>query len=81
MNLSEEKISLLDYFQRCEILGSNLVTVVRHFQYRVEVFFGEIILILSGILSNVKYYAARVEFQVRGSPYIQFLMGLESPKH
>ena len=64
MNLFEEQISLLDYFQRCKILNSNPVTVVRHFQYRVEVFFWETVLISSGPLSNVKYYAIRVEFQV-----------------
>ena len=40
----DEKNSEIDYFQKCEILNSNPVLVARHFQYRVETFFKEIIL-------------------------------------
>ena len=66
MNFSGEQISSLDSFQGCKILNSNPVTVLRQFQNQVEVSFQEIILISSGLLSNEKYYAIRVEFQVRG---------------
>lgn len=34
----------LDYFQRCNILNQNPVLTTRHFQYRVENFFKEILL-------------------------------------
>ena len=40
----------------------------RYFQYKVEVFFREII--LDGPLGKTKYYAIRTEFQERGSPYV-----------
>ena len=44
----------------------------RHLKYRVEVFFKEII--IDGPLGKVKYYEIRVEFQFRGSPYIQSIL-------
>ena len=69
LQMAAEEIAGRDYFTRCKFLNDNPVTVVRHFQYRVEVFFREVIL-NSGPLSNVKHYAIRAEFQVRGSPHI-----------
>ena len=67
--MAAEEIASMDYFTRCQFLNDNPVAVVRHFQYRVEVFFREVILI-SDPLSNVKYYTIRAEFQVGGSPHI-----------
>ena len=60
----------MNFFHRCKILNSNPVAVAWHFQYQVKVSFREIVLILSEPLSNVKYFVIRVEFQVKGSPYI-----------
>ena len=78
LNLSQDDISNIDYFQRCEILNSNPVLLARHFQYRVEVFFKEII--IDGPFGKVKYYAIRVEFQFRGSPHIHsFLWVINAP--
>ena len=77
-NLTDEQINNLTYFERCNYLNSNPVLLARHFQYRVEVFFKEII--VNGPLGKVKYYAIRVEFQVRGSPHIHsFLWVLNAP--
>ena len=42
--------------------------MARHFQYKVEVFFKEII--LGGPLGKTKYYAICTEFQERGSPHV-----------
>ena len=39
-----------------------------HFQYKVVVFFKEII--LDGPLEKIKDYAIRVEFQESGSPHV-----------
>ena len=64
LNMSEEDIENLTYHERCRLLNSNPVLVVRHFQYQVEVFFKEIA--VDGPLGKTKYYAIRVEFQVRG---------------
>ena len=66
--LSEEELKNLSYQERCSLLNNNPVLVARHFQYEVEVFFNEII--LDGPLGKTKYYATRIEFQERGSPYV-----------
>ena len=60
------------------IIISLLLVFIRNFQYRVEVFFKEIV--VDGPLRKVTYYAIRVEFQVRGSPHIHsFLWVLNAP--
>ena len=77
-SLSEEDINDISYFERCRYLNLNPVLLARHFQYRVEAFFKEII--VDGPLGKVIYYAIRVEFQVRGSPHIHsFLWVLNAP--
>ena len=68
INLDEN--SEIDYFRKCEILNSNPVLVARHFQYRVETFFKEIILHKKSPLGSVENYAIKVEFQFRGSPHV-----------
>ena len=76
---SYEEISQMDYLERCNILNSNPILLARHFQYRVELFFR--LIVVNGPLGKVKYYAIRVEFQVRGSPHIHsFLWVLGAPK-
>ena len=62
----------MNYFHRTKILNSNPVLLAMHFQYRVEVFFKEII--VDDPRGKVKHYAIRVEFQVRGSPHIHSLI-------
>ena len=42
--------------------------MARHFRYKVEVFFNEII--LDGPLGKTKYYSICIEFQERSSPHI-----------
>ena len=67
-NCAENKTSM-SYFQKCEILNESIVFAARHFQYRLEVFFTEI-LMGSDLLGKIRYYAIRVEFQFLGSPHI-----------
>ena len=64
----------MDFFERCTYLSMNPVLLARHFQYRVEVFFK--VIVLNGPLGKVKYYAIRVEFQVRRSSDIHSFCGL-----
>ena len=69
--LTAERIRSIDYFERCSYLKFNLVLLAPQFQYRIENcedFFHAIV--LNGPQGRVKYYAIRVEFQVRGSPHI-----------
>ena len=61
----------LNYFKKCELLNQNPVLTTRHFQYRVETFFKEIILHKNGPFhGKVENYVIKVEFQARGSPHI-----------
>jgi len=76
LNLSKEDIENLNYFERTKILNSNPVLLARHFQYRVESFFKQ--MIINGSLGKVIHYAIRVEFQVRGSPHIHSLLWVEN---
>ena len=46
--------------------------MARHFQYKIEIFFKEII--LDGSLGEKKYYAIRIEFQERGSPQVHLFI-------
>ena len=68
LELSDEELKNLSYQEQCNLLKNNPALVARHFQYKVEVFFKEII--LDGPLGKTKYYAIRTEFQERGSPHV-----------
>ena len=74
--LTSERISSVDYFERCNYLNFNPVLLAHQFQYRIEAFFQAIV--LSGPLGRVKYYAIRVDFQVRGSPHIHSFLRILS---
>ena len=76
LDLNPADVSNLSYHNRCDILNSNSVLVARHFQYRVEHFFK--LLVANGPLGKTKYYATRVEFQVRGSPHIHSFIWIEN---
>ena len=53
LQLSEEDIAKMSYQDRCNLLNSNLVLVARHFQYRVEILFKEIV--IDGPIGKTKY--------------------------
>ena len=66
--LSDEEIHQMEYTERCNLLNSNPVLLALHFQYRVELFFKEIV--INGPLGKITFHVIRVEFQVRGGPHI-----------
>ena len=51
------------------MLNLNPVIVAKHFQFRVETFFTEILLTKANPTGKIVHYALRVEFQMRGSPH------------
>ena len=51
--------------------------MAKHFQYKIEVFFKEII--LDGLLGKTKYYAIRIEFQEMGSPNVNLFICIFNP--
>ena len=58
----------LRYQDKSNFLNSTPLLAARHFQYRIELFFKEII--TDGPLGKTKYYAIRIELQERGSPHV-----------
>ena len=77
LGLSEEELKNLSYQERCNLLNNNPVLVARHFQYKVEVFFKEII--IDGPLGKTNYYAIGIEFQERGSPHVHSFIWILNP--
>ena len=75
LGLRDNDIANLSYKDRCKYLNQNHVVLARHFQFRVETFFKEIL--LRGALGDMQYYAKRVEFQARGSPHIHSFLWMK----
>ena len=73
-NLTNEQVTALSYNERCSIYNLNPVVVAKHFQYRVETFFTEVLLAKSNPIGKIVYYALRIEFQMRGSPHLHALI-------
>ena len=79
LNEADFDISSLSYHDRYKILNKNPVLVAKHFQYRVNIFLK--LFVVDGPLAKTKYYAIRVELQVRGSPHItSFIWISNAPK-
>ena len=70
VGVSNEELRNLSYQKRCYLLNKNSVLVTRHIQYKVEVFFEEIILD-----DETKYNATRITFQERSHPHVNSLYG------
>ena len=73
-SMSDEKVEALSYSERCSLLNLNPVIVAKHFQYRVEIFFKEVLMSNANPIGKIIYYALRIEFQMRGSPHLHALI-------
>ncbi|XP_078375419.1 uncharacterized protein LOC144658809 isoform X2 [Oculina patagonica] len=73
-NLTEEEIDSLSYNEKCSLLNLNPVIAAKHFQYRVETFFKDVLLSNANPIGKIVYYALRIEFQMRGSPHLHSLI-------
>ena len=73
-SMTNEEVDGLLYHERCEMLNLNPVIVAKHFQYRVEMLFTEILLSDERPISKIVYYALGIEFQMRGSPHLHALI-------
>ena len=74
INMTDEQIEALSYNERCSLLNLNPVVVAKHFQYRVETFFKEVLMSNATPIGKIIYYALRIEFQMRGSPHLHALV-------
>ena len=74
VNLSPDELTDLSYDDKCKLLNLNPVITARHYQYRVETFFKEILLSELQPLGKIIYYAIRIEFLNRGAPHVHSLL-------
>ena len=72
--MTDEEIDNLSYNDKCSLLNLNPVITAKHFQYRVETFFKEVLLSNANPIGKIVYYALRIEFQMRGSPHLHSLI-------
>jgi hypothetical protein len=63
------------------MLNLNPVIVAKHFQYRVETFFRDVLLTNANPVGKIVYYALRIEFQMRGSPHLHALIWTSDCPH
>ena len=61
------------------MLNSNPVVVAKHFQYRLEWLFKDILLSGSNPVGKVIYHAIRIEFQFMGSPHAHCFIWIKCP--
>jgi len=73
-DITDEEVEALSYDEKCKMLNLNPVIVAKHFQYRVEAFFTEVLLSKCQPIGKIVYYALRIEFQMRGSPHLHALL-------
>ena len=66
----DEELKNLSYREWGDLLNYNPVLLTIHFQYKVEVFFREII--LDGSLHKTKYYAISIQSQESGSTHVHW---------
>ena len=78
LDISDEEVDEMLYYERCDSLIENPELVARHFQCRVETFFK--IIVIDGHLGKTQYYAIRVEFKVTGNPHIHSFIWISNAK-
>ena len=79
--LSDEDVKNLSFDQRSMWLRSNPVTAARHFHYRLELLFNDILKSKARPLGELMDYVIRIEFQARGSPHAHTLLWIkDAPK-
>ena len=67
--ISDTEIENMTYDEKCKMLHSNPVVVAKHFQYRLECLFRDVLLGSGNPVGKVLYDAIRTECQFRGSSY------------
>ena len=72
LGFKDKELKKLCYQERYNLLNNNAVLVARHFQYKVEVYFKEII--LDDLLLETKYCAIPIEFQERVSSHVHLFI-------
>ena len=75
---TEDEVLQLLWTMKSMWLGSNPVTVVRMFQYRLDTFVNTFLKNSSKPIGEVVEYVIRIEFQARGSPHAHTLIWIKN---
>ena len=82
VSYSDEDIAALSFDEKSNWLRRNPVTAARHFQYRLNSFFQDVLKSKANPLGKIIDYAVRVEFQSRGSPHAHCVLWVkDAPKY
>ena len=75
---SEKEIDKMTWQEKTKLVQKDPVTCSRYFDHRVQEFLNTILKSDCEPIGKVKDYFYRVEFQQRGSPYINMLVWIEN---
>ena len=76
--LTDQEIGLMTCNEKCKMVNSNPVVIAKHFQYRLETLFKEVLLGSGEPIGKILYDAIRIEFQFRGSAHAHCFVWVES---
>ena len=76
-NFSDLDVKNMSSSERFKWLRTNPVTAARHFQYRLDIFFSNVLKSTADPIGHVIDYASRIEFQARGSPHAHMLIWIK----
>ena len=78
---TDDEIAGLSFEDKSNWLKCNPVTAARHFQYRLNAFFQDVLKSTAKPLGEITDYAIRIEFQARGSPHAHCVLWVkDAPK-
>ena len=82
VHYSDEDVQALSYEDKSGWLRRNPVTAARHFQYRLNTFFQDVLRSNAKPLGEIVEYGIRIEFQSRGSPHAHCVLWIkDAPKY
>ena len=73
INMTDEKVETLSYFDRCSLLNLNPVLAAEHLQCRAETFF-KVLMRSANPTGKIIYYALRIEFRMKGLLHVHALI-------
>lgn len=71
----------MTWSEKNELIKSDPVTCARYFDFRLQMFFNNVLKHESAPLGKIKHFFFRIEFQQRGSPHVHILLWIDgAPK-
>lgn len=78
---SDSEIDNMTWSEKNELIKSDPVTCARYFDFRLQMFFNNVLKHESAPVGKIKDFFFRIEFQQRGSPHVHILLWIDgAPK-